>query len=69
MNVFHFFMQGAAQAAIDAGEPLIDEALSMTIDDGMIYMIRYPEASADHARAAGAYRITHPEQYDREYYP
>lgn len=67
MNTFHHFMNAAAQAAIDQGQPLIDEALSLVIDAGFIYMVKNPNASDDEARGAGAFRVNYPTQYPHIY--
>ena len=63
MNLFHLYMQGAAQAAIDAGTPLIDEDLSMIIDDGYRFMLYHPDASLQDAAQCGRYRVEDPTGY------
>lgn len=69
MNLFYLYMQGACQAAIDAGEPLIDESLYLIMDSGMLFMIHYPNATLDEAQAAGRLRVTDPTNIFHRTYP
>lgn len=66
MNVFHYFMQGAAHAAITQGEPLIDEPLSLVIDSAFIYMVKNPDADSAIAFVDGARRVNDPTSFANE---